>query len=91
MDFKQKHDASVVRIEANDALERLGLLKGTEGTYNVLKKLLGRDPNKAIGPTFTVEDYKLCLLLAGPHTYTIYKMLCLKHGLTELGNSGEEP
>lgn len=56
--------------------------------YKLLKQLLGRGTAQGrFVPSFNEDDYNTCLLLIGPNGYTIYKMLCLKHGLTELGKS----
>lgn len=77
-DFNTKSKWLHARVEAHARLTDLGL---SDGTYSLLKKLLGKPDLGPLGPQFTKEDYETCLLLAGPYTYTIYRMLCLKHGL----------
>lgn len=72
------------RMEANKMLEQLGVITNRYDNYKVLSTLLGKVPDELLRHNFTEDDYKTCLLLAGPHSYTIYKMLCLKHGLAEL-------
>lgn len=81
------NDYAEARMAANKMLAQLGVIDDDGyADYKVLITLLGKVPDELLRHNFTEDDYKTCLLLAGPHSYTIYKMLCLKHGLTGCHN-----
>lgn len=50
--------------------------------YYRLSLLLGKTDGRMI-PTFSDEDARVCEALLGPNGYAIYRMLLIKHGLTE--------
>lgn len=74
------------RLKANSALHKFGILKTEFDNYSELIRLLGY-PSFLSSNDFilhmTEEDYKITEALAGPNGYTIYRMLLIKHGLTE--------
>ncbi len=46
-----------------------------ERSYDYLAKLCNHPNPAAFSETMRDEDIRLCKLLAGPHGYTVYKML----------------
>jgi hypothetical protein len=82
-DFQRSWEYRLARMAAYDALRHMGVITKWESDSILLTKLLGHDEGKhfLLGDDFSEEDYYKCKLLAGPHGYSIYKMLCIKHGL----------
>lgn len=71
------------RMEARAALVRF-TGKEQKGTGDLLlRRLCDFHDNQAsfVGSGFRKSDYDICKLLAGPHGYTIFKMLCAKNGI----------
>ncbi len=71
-----------LRIAATEALERI--LNRPIGNYKLLRALLGLEEGHFGGQPMTDEEKYKCKLLAGPHGYAIYKILCQRTGLTDL-------
>lgn len=69
-----------VRIFAHKNLIRMGL--NSKNGYHGLARLIGSPANTGlIG--LSEEEVDILKLLAGPNAHTIYRMLLIKHGLTE--------
>lgn len=73
-----------VRQAADAKLREWGFKKENFDDYEALRAILGHPVGVSFAKSFTDEEYNTCLLLAGPNGYAIFKMICLKRGLTEL-------
>lgn len=81
------------RMDAAKALTRMGVKTSTADLdYAMLIKVLGHTYHSGflLAKHMTDEDCYKCELLAGPHGYSIFKMLCVKHGLTEFVKNCED-